>query len=130
LPVFVILYNFHKYGEIKDIQNGLKPMPNQKIIDKIIECILKVVIPDTIILFGSQARGDARPDSDYDILVIKSGIENERKVAQAIYRIFVDIDTPIGVDIIVKTPENVEKNKQMVVSVVKEALKEGIRIYG
>jgi len=105
-------------------------MPDKKILDKIIECVLKVVIPDTIILFGSQARGDARPDSDYDILVIKSGLENERKTAQAIYRIFVDIDTPIGVDIIVKTPESVEKNKQMVVSIVKEALKEGIVIYG
>jgi len=124
------LYNFHKYGEIKDIQNGCKTMPDKKILDKIIECVLKVVIPDTIILFGSQARGDARPDSDYDILVIKSGLENERKTAQAIYRIFVDIDTPIGVDIIVKTPESVEKNKQMVVSIVKEALKEGIVIYG
>lgn len=105
-------------------------MPDKKIIDKIIECVLKVVVPETIILFGSQARGDARPDSDYDILVIKSGIENERKTARDIYRIFVDIDVPIGVDVIVKTPENLEKSKKMVVSVVKEALNEGVIIYG
>jgi len=105
-------------------------MPDKKILDKIIEAVLTVIIPDKIILFGSQARGDALPDSDYDILIIKSGIENERKIAQSIYRIFVDFDTPIGVDIIVKTPESVEKNRQMIVSVVKEALKEGIVIYG
>ncbi|HBG49879.1 MAG TPA: hypothetical protein DDW90_10345 [Cyanobacteria bacterium UBA9971] len=105
-------------------------MPDKKILDKIIEAILKVVKPDKIILFGSQARGDARPDSDYDILIIKSGIENERKIAHSIYRILVDFDTPIGVDIIVKTPESVEENKKMVVSVVKQALKEGVVIYG
>ncbi|OGI01520.1 MAG: hypothetical protein A2Y25_03380 [Candidatus Melainabacteria bacterium GWF2_37_15] len=105
-------------------------MPDKAILDKILAAILKVIVPDKVILFGSQARGTARPDSDYDILVIKSGIENERKINQAIYRVMVDIDIPIGVDVIVKTPENVEKNKKMTFSVVKEALEEGIVIYG
>jgi len=36
-----------------------------------------------IVLFGSQARGDARPDSDIDILIVLNqpfnyGYENER----------------------------------------------------
>ena len=30
----------------------------------------KAVAPDTVILFGSRARGDHRPDSDVDLLVI------------------------------------------------------------
>ncbi len=105
-------------------------MPDKTILDKILNAIFKVIIPDKVILFGSQARGNARADSDYDILIIKSGIENERKINQAIYRVMVDIDIPIGVDIIVKTPENIEKSKKMTVSVVKEALEEGIVIYG
>ena len=32
--------------------------------------IAEVLQPSQIILFGSRARGDHRPDSDYDVLVI------------------------------------------------------------
>jgi uncharacterized protein len=38
----------------------------------LVEKILSVSNPIKIILFGSQARGDAKPDSDYDLLVIVS----------------------------------------------------------
>ena len=32
------------------------------------------VAPDTVILFGSRARGDHRPDSDIDLMVVTNGI--------------------------------------------------------
>lgn len=105
-------------------------MLNKKILDKIIEAVLKVIKPDKIILFGSQVRGEARPDSDYDILVIKSGIspEEERSIAQNIYINLIGVNA--GVDIIVKTPESIERSKKKFISVIKEALNEGIIIYG
>ncbi len=105
-------------------------MPDKAILDKIINAILKVITPDKIILFGSQARGDARPDSDYDILVIAERIEDELKAERLIYRALLGFNDPVGVDVIVKTPAGVEKSKKMLVSVVKEALEEGITIYG
>jgi|GEM_PF-3640618 len=61
-------------------------MPDKNILDKIIKAILQVIIPDKIILFGSQARGDAKIDSDYDILIVKSGIANEFSIEGQIYR--------------------------------------------
>ncbi|MFH0702424.1 MAG: nucleotidyltransferase domain-containing protein [bacterium] len=105
-------------------------MPNKKILDKIIEAILQVVIPDKIILFGSQARGDEREESDYDILVIKSGIIDEIETSQDIYMKLFDVNELISVDVIVATPENVEKYKNTIGCIIKPALKEGIAIYG
>ncbi len=104
-------------------------MPDKDILDKILNSIFKVVVPDKVILFGSHARGNARPDSDYDILVISGQIEDELKTERLIYRALLDFNDPVGVDLIVKTPENVTKAKSMLVSVVKDALKEGIVIY-
>ena len=31
---------------------------------------------DRVVLYGSQARGDASPDSDYDVAVFLNGVEN------------------------------------------------------
>jgi uncharacterized protein len=45
----------------------------EKILE-IIKMTLHSVAPDAkIILFGSQARGDEKPDSDWDILIIMDG---------------------------------------------------------
>jgi uncharacterized protein len=100
-------------------------MPD-KTLEKIIEKILEVITPDKIILFGSRAKGTAREDSDYDILVVKSGIENKREISKKIY---LNLNIPASVDIIVQTPESIEENKKRFYSVVKEAINEGKTIY-
>ena len=43
------------------------------IVGKAKEAILSIEPDAEIILFGSEARGDARPDSDIDLLVLLSG---------------------------------------------------------
>jgi predicted nucleotidyltransferase len=37
-------------------------------------------------LVGSAARGEGRPDSDLDFLVMKAGVPHRRRLAQQIYR--------------------------------------------
>lgn len=74
-----------------------------KTLEKIINRILSVLIPDKIILFGSRAKGYARETSDYDLLIIKSGIFNKLAVEQEIYEKLVGIDESI--DLLVRTPE-------------------------
>jgi predicted nucleotidyltransferase len=44
----------------------------QELIRAMVDIIVREANPEQIILFGSRARGDARPDSDVDLLIIES----------------------------------------------------------
>jgi uncharacterized protein len=60
--------------------------------------------PDKIILFGSYAYGTPHADSDVDILVIMPA---RNQLDQAV-KISLDIDPPFPLDIIVRTPHNMQ----------------------
>jgi len=52
--------------------------------------VLPGVIED-VILFGSRARGDAQPDSDYDVAVLLSGdLADERDIRSRVYGVAYD----------------------------------------
>jgi excisionase family DNA binding protein len=65
--------------------------------------IVRVVNPAKIVLFGSRARGDAREDSDYDLLVIVDAAANRRALRIAIRRSFNDL--AVAADVVVATTE-------------------------
>jgi len=54
---------------------------DQVLLDEIVRRVVEVAHPDRIILFGSAARGDMGPDSDVDLLVVKSGALNRLHLA-------------------------------------------------
>ena len=45
-------------------------MSPPKVPDELLKSVVDYFNPRKVILFGSRARGDARPDSDHDLLVI------------------------------------------------------------
>jgi predicted nucleotidyltransferase len=47
------------------------PPDEDVLLRQMVEVIIRDVDPETIILFGSRARGEARPDSDVDLLVVE-----------------------------------------------------------
>lgn len=65
--------------------------------------VLNSVAPDaSAILYGSQARGDARPDSDVDLLILipdnYSGSEFVRRKLDISGRLY-DLSLSLGIDI-------------------------------
>jgi HEPN domain-containing protein len=51
------------------IRHPVATPPERELYDEIVRRIVAVADPDKIILFGSRARGDHRPDSDVDLFV-------------------------------------------------------------
>ena len=87
------------------------------------ERIVREFDPLQIILFGSQARGDADRDSDIDLLVVFAELTDKRKTAIAIDRALSDL--PVAKDIIVSTPEELERSRTRIGSVLRYAQQEG-----
>lgn len=83
--------------------------------------------PEKVILFGSHARGTAGPDSDVDLLVVIAVEGSQRKQAAAIDGALADRSLPL--DVIVLTPEDIERQRDDVGSIVPPALREGKVLY-
>jgi predicted nucleotidyltransferase len=99
----------------------------KKILHTIIERIVEVAHPERIIMFGSAARGEMGPHSDIDLLVIKKGVRNSRDIAAKIYMRLYGVGK--AVDIIVVSPEQVEKYRDSPYLVIYPATRDGVVIY-
>jgi len=92
-----------------------------------IERIVQQFDPVRIILFGSRARGAGRPDSDYDLLVILSKVEDNRRAVVAILRALNGV--PASKDIVVATPDEIRIRGNTLGLVLRPALREGKVVY-
>ena len=76
-------------------------------LDEMVQRLVDAVHPDRIILFGSRARGDARPDSDYDLLVIAPSALSRGDRAIPLLQALRGI--PVPIDVIWRSQSEVEE---------------------
>lgn len=89
--------------------------------------IVGLVDPVRIILFGSRARGDARPDSDFDLLVVLDEIDDRRATRIAVRRSFTDL--PVAADVIVATDAELDPARRGPRGIVQWAAEQGRVVY-
>jgi predicted nucleotidyltransferase len=99
----------------------------ERIIAEMAERIVLGFQPLRVILFGSQARGDAGPESDVDLLVVLPDGSDRRASVVAILRILDDL--PVCKDVVVTTPEEIARRGSLVGTVLRPALHEGRVLY-
>lgn len=97
-----------------------------------VRALIEAARPGCVVLFGSYARGQARADSDLDLIFVVPG-RSSRDVAVQLRKIWRAMQRQEprlpSVDLLVYTPEEFRQN--FVVGFVPyEALREGVVVYG
>lgn len=92
-----------------------------------VQKIVAELKPEKIILFGSYAYGTPNPDSDVDLLVIMKTRASLKDRSWAVSRLL--MPRPFPVDILVKTPREIEKALGAKDFFVKEILTRGKVLY-
>jgi len=90
-----------------------------------IRSIVSAYQPTRVILFGSQARGDATSQSDVDLLVVFAGAVDRRNRRVDILRLLSDM--PFAKDVLVATTSDVAQ--PLIGSALADAVREGVTVY-
>lgn len=92
-----------------------------------VERIVQRFQPEKIILFGSRARGDARADSDVDLLVVLASCDDRKAATISMMRAVADL--PVSKDIVVTCTRDLETRGKLASTVLYPALREGKVVY-
>ena len=100
---------------------------DETVLAEIVRRLVEAVDPDRIILFGSRARGDDRPDSDVDLMMIKASDDPSHRRAIPAYQALSGLG--VSKDVLWYTPEEVEDWAGVRNHVISRALREGRVLY-
>jgi predicted nucleotidyltransferase len=98
-----------------------------QLLQDVVRRIVDAAHPEKIVLFGSHARGAARPDSDLDVLVIADSREPRYRRSAPLYGALSDVLVPM--DIIVYTRSEVEEWQDVPQAFVATVIREGKVLY-
>jgi uncharacterized protein len=96
---------------------------------EIVRRIRSVANPRKIVLFGSRARGEHRPDSDVDLLVIEDSPLPRHRRSIPLYAALADLPIDVDTEVVVYTPAEVAEWRGANAAFVTTALREGKVLY-
>jgi predicted nucleotidyltransferase len=96
-------------------------------IQQAVERLVAASNPSKVILFGSNARGDATEDSDLDLMVIEQEVRNAGDEMIRLHKAVGDVG--IGVDVLVYSDNEAFRRSQVQGIVLYWAFKEGRVMY-
>ena len=100
------------------------PTATDPILAEVVRRLVEAYRPERIYLFGSVARGDAGPDSDYDILVVvPDDAPPERRRSRVAYEAL--WGTGIAADVLVWTASRFNSRTHLPASLPATVLREG-----
>jgi predicted nucleotidyltransferase len=107
------------------------PMPttSEDVLPEIVRRLVDEFDPEEIILFGSRAWGQPRPDSDYDLFVIVSESE-EHPLERAVRAHGCLSGLGISKDVIVGTRERFDRFSRVPASLEAKIRNRGVVLYG
>jgi uncharacterized protein len=99
-------------------------------LDEITQALVECVKPARIILFGSRARGDARPDSDYDI-VVEMDFDDFHACRADLYGAVREVRDvrDVQIDILLRRPGQIEERRDDPGYMDWEIARDGVVIY-
>lgn len=100
----------------------------ESVLTEIVERLVETFHPERVYLFGSAARGDAGPDSDYDLLVVvpvsdEPSYRRMQRAQVALWGIWA------AADVFVLTRDEFARQQSVITSLASAALAEGRVLY-
>lgn len=94
---------------------------------EIVRRLVQALDPDRIVMFGSRARGDSKPDSDLDLLIVKDSAEPRHRRTIPGYYALAGLGIPI--DILWRTAAEIAEWERVPNHVTTRAIREGKILY-
>ena len=93
-----------------------------------LEAMNRVMPLRAVYLFGSHARGDARPDSDVDLCIVADGAGRQLEAAQSFSRAIRPIRPKPSFTFVPITPERLAEKRKVQDHFFQTVLTEGVRL--
>ena len=102
--------------------------PQRETLARCLEAMNRVMPLRAVYLFGSHARGEARPDSDVDLCLVADGAERQLEAAQQFSRAIRPIRPKPSFTLVPITPARLAEKRSIKDYFFETVLNEGVRL--